>query len=363
MMTTESIAQSLECAPVQDAPPAPILPVPPLPEVRARLTQLLPEGWEERAQCTSEMAANVVRTLLYAGATAASGVRIRPSDVTDISRSELEAPDLQCRQAWQARRRLRRQRSGFVRTAQSLYAPNTRETVRATIQALARAGLVVQDTALDVNAPYPRYALADAALPLVTAAPDPVMTAAWQARHLSLAARQRTALLAATRRAAEETVSIALPNGARVQLPPGQSAVLTRQVVESFAARHLENPAVVWLSDCSQRVIEDRLASLLGLAIGAQTGVPDVVLADVAADGTYDLVLVEVVSTGGALTPARKAQLEALAQRATCKPRRVRYVSAFTDRQASAYRRLGHSLAWGSEAWFAAEPERLVRWG
>ena len=41
-------------------------------------------------------------------------------------------------------------------------------------------------------------------------------------------------------------------------------------------------------------------------------------------------------------------------------PKQVTFVTAFSDRRASAYRKLAPELAWGSFAWFVSEPDKIV---
>ncbi len=91
----------------------------------------------------------------------------------------------------------------------------------------------------------------------------------------------------------------------------------------------------------------------------ATKNLPDIILADLAAAEVL-LVIVEVVVTDGAITSGRKQALQDLVENAGFDTRHVTFVTAFTDRGASAYRKLCSDLAWGSCVWFESEPECIM---
>lgn len=68
----------------------------------------------------------------------------------------------------------------------------------------------------------------------------------------------------------------------------------------------------------------------------------------------------EVVATDGPVNERRKSALAMLAAEAGFPVEHVAYVTAFLDRSRGPFKRAVDGLAWGSYAWFAAEPERLV---
>jgi len=69
---------------------------------------------------------------------------------------------------------------------------------------------------------------------------------------------------------------------------------------------------------------------------------------------------VEVVATDGSISQRRKEALEALVDQAGFSAAHVAFVTAYLDRSAGPFKKTVDSLAWGSYAWFAAEPKRLV---
>ena len=76
--------------------------------------------------------------------------------------------------------------------------------------------------------------------------------------------------------------------------------------------------------------------------------------------GAAALVFIEVVATDGAITSGRRDALESIAISAGFEAGAVAFVTAFLDRTQPSFRKSMSNLAWGSFAWFAAEPENLI---
>ena len=104
----------------------------------------------------------------------------------------------------------------------------------------------------------------------------------------------------------------------------------------------------------------------IGLAIEPDRNLPDIILVDLKADGADApdrilLVFVEVVATAGAVSGSRQVALLQIAIDGNFEEGDVTFVSAFEDRDRSAFRQSVGELAWASFAWFASEPENIVR--
>jgi hypothetical protein len=142
---------------------------------------------------------------------------------------------------------------------------------------------------------------------------------------------------------------------------PGPSTIITKAVVEDFAVRFLRQPGIIFLSESGDKVVarDDNLANSIGLKLDYARNLPDVILADVHPDSPK-VVFVEVVATDGPITEQRKAALMQVAERAGMQPDHVYFVTAFSDRSASSFRKLISELAWGTFAWFRSEPEKLL---
>jgi len=144
-------------------------------------------------------------------------------------------------------------------------------------------------------------------------------------------------------------------------MTPGVSADIAKAVIEVFAHRFLADPGVVFLSESGNKVVarDDALARSIGLTIASDKNLPDIILVD-AGPAHPLLVFVEVVATDGPINGARKRALLAIADGANFPGEHLAFVTAFLDRGAGVFRKTVGSLAWGSYAWFASEPERLV---
>jgi hypothetical protein len=90
--------------------------------------------------------------------------------------------------------------------------------------------------------------------------------------------------------------------------------------------------------------------------------ITDIILVDLG-DGTPEhflLVFVEVVATDGPVTLQRQEALLNIAEEAGFSGKRTAFVTAYLDRSHAAFKRTVPELAWGSFAWFAAEPENII---
>jgi hypothetical protein len=95
------------------------------------------------------------------------------------------------------------------------------------------------------------------------------------------------------------------------------------------------------------------------LRLDYSRNLPDVILADVCFEAPK-VVFAEVVATDGAITEQRRQALLRIAEDAGYQPANVFFVSAFLDRSAPAFRKLVSEIAWGTFAWFVAEPDKLL---
>lgn len=144
-------------------------------------------------------------------------------------------------------------------------------------------------------------------------------------------------------------------------MEPGPSSVISKSVVEEFAPRFLEEPAVIWLSESRNQVVarDDDLAKAIGLTIEPDRNLPDLILADL---GPTDplLVFVEVVASAGPVSESRQTALMAVATDAGFDEAQVAFVTAYADRDDAAFKGSVSELAWRSFAWFMSEPDHIV---
>ena len=132
-------------------------------------------------------------------------------------------------------------------------------------------------------------------------------------------------------------------------------------MIEEFAARYLEEPAVIWLSESRNRVVarDDALAQAIGLTIQTDRNLPDLILVDLGPSEPL-LVFVEVVASAGPVSEARQTALMAVATEAGFDADQVAFVTAYADRDDAAFKASVSELAWRSFAWFMSEPQHIV---
>jgi hypothetical protein len=144
-------------------------------------------------------------------------------------------------------------------------------------------------------------------------------------------------------------------------MKPGPSSEITKAVIEIFAPRFLRKPAVLLVSESGNKVVarDDELAKSIGLVIKTDKNLPDTILVDLGPEHPR-LIFVEVVATDGPINERRKQSLEKIAAEAGFAIEHIAFVTAFLDRSAAPFKKVVDSLAWGSYAWFVAEPHALI---
>lgn len=340
--------------------------LPPLldvPDIHRRLLQIFPDGTPQRNYCTREMAARAVFVMLYVGAVEGSGMWMAPKHVYRMGIAQAHLRSDQDRRVYIAAVAKR----GSQLPADCWFQDNTREPIRdETLRdGFVRMGAVVTRPGVATTSSQGRYALQTAFVslfdPALSGEPLNVAIGAWQERHLSAGALARVRLQQRSATAAQSRVLVTLPNGETRQMEAGPSSVITKAVVEVFAPRLLAEPAVLWISESGNKIIQrdDELAQAIGLKIEADKLLPDTILVDLAPAEPL-IVFVEAVATAGEITEARRAAFLDLMIAAGFKATQVAFVTAFADRNKPAFKRSIASLAWGSFAWCLSEPEHLI---
>jgi len=338
-------------------------PVPDLETILERLALIYPEGTENRTYCVRESTARTVQVMLYAGALSETDRWIRPSQVTDMTDAQMQLKSDVEREAWCVATLSSKRRA---RPRDAWYAPNSREQIR---DENIRQGLIpnsgaVERAGLPTTSSKPKYALQSefAALFDPQLAGDELTShiKVWRDKHMSKAALARLMLVRKGATAGKGRVAVAFPNGEAITLSAGPSSLLTKAVIEDFAARYLHSPAVLWVSESSNKVVDNSLVEALKLKIDPSKNLPDVILVDVGSDDDVLFVFVEVVHSDGPINQLRKTALEAIAVEAGFSTAHLTYVTAFADRDAGPYKTLAPNLAWDSFVWFASEPDAIV---
>ncbi|MET0376032.1 MAG: BsuBI/PstI family type II restriction endonuclease [Rhizorhabdus sp.] len=332
-------------------------------QVRDRLLQVFPQGAALRGNVTNPTAASTVFTALYIDAIEGSGEWLGPKHVYRMTEEQAAQTDPASRATYVT---VIRNPRGVVPGAR-WYADNTREGIRDDTlrEGLVAIGAVIERAGVPTTSSKPRYALTAAFADLFNPALEGEVLAqaiaTWQAEALNKGALARLAIVRRGAGVSTDQVLVTFPNGETRRMKPGPSSEITKAVVEVFAPTFLTDPAVVFLSESGNKVVarDDELARSIGLAIQADKNLPDTILVDLGPAHPL-LVFVEVVATDGPISQRRKEALEVLVAEAGFPAEHVAFVTAYLDRSAGPFKKTVDSLAWGSYAWFAAEPERLV---
>ncbi len=341
----------------------PLPPLLPVADIHERLQAIFPDGTANRNYVTREIAAKTVFVMLYIGAVEGADCWLRPDQVTRMTDAQAVLAEDDSRDAWSYQSM--RPAGGSIEG--QWYAANTREPIRDETlrEGLVRMGAVKEREGLPTTSPRPRYALADAFARLF----DPGLTDAalqaaveeWQTANLSSGALARVAILRRGAVAGQGKALVTFPNGETRHLDPGPSSVISKAVVEDFAPRFLEQPGVIWLSESRNHVVarDDRLAQEIGLTIQPDRNLPDLILVDLGPPEPL-LVFVEVVATAGPVNESRQTALRVVATEAGFDEDQVAFVTAYADRDESAFKASVSELAWRSFAWFMSEPDHIV---
>lgn len=301
--------------------------------------------------------------MLYAGAVERRDYWLRPdqaSRMTDAVAQQLTDDE---RLAWT----VSSTKPGKGEIPGRWYAVNTRESIRDdTIRySLIPNGAVIERSGLPTSSPLGRYALqaefAQLFDPSLDEATFLAKAEAWREKHLNTGALARIAINRRGAVEAGERVLVIFPNKETRALVPGPSTDITKAVVEVFAPTFLTKPGVISLSESGNKVVarDEQLAKSIGLSIAPDKNLPDIVLVDLGPQHPL-LVFVEVVATDGPVNELRKTSLLQIAEEAGFPAAHVAFVTAYLDRSLLPFKRTADSLAWGTYAWFASEPDRLM---
>lgn len=332
-------------------------------EIHTRLPEIFPAGSANREHSIWEIAAKTIFVMLYVGAVEGADRWIRPDQVTRMTDDQAGEQEEEARNAW-AKASIKPSK---VDVPGRWYAVNTRESVRDdTIRyALIQNGAVIERQGLSTTSPAGRYALqsefAGLLLPGLDEATFIAKATAWREKHLNAGALARIAIVRKGAAAGGTYELVTFPNGETRRMASGPSADISKAVIEVFAPKFLSKPGVISLSESGNKVVarDDDLAKAIGLAIPADKSLPDIVLVDLGPQHPL-LIFVEVVHTDGPVNEARKTALLQIADGAGFPARHVAFVTAYLDRASPTFRKTVSSLAWGSYAWFASEPDSLI---
>lgn len=332
-------------------------------DVQTELKIIFPEGTPHLGYVTRDIAAKTVFTALYVGAVENTGHWFAPKHVYHMSDKQAAQTSLDVRKAYA----LKVMKPGGRVPGRRWYADNSRESIRdETIrEGLISLGAAIEKADVPTTSSKPRYALRQTFAALF----DSALTgqalqnaiSAWQEKALTKGALARISIVRSGGAIGGQFVVVAFPNGDTLRMKPGPSSEITKAVIEVFAPLYLRDAAVLFVSESGRKVLahQDTLAREIGLKIKADKNLPDLILVDLGPEHPL-LVFIEIVATDGPINARRKEVLERMASEAGFSDANTAYVTAYLDRGGMPFKKTVGSLAWGSYAWFASEPEYLI---
>jgi hypothetical protein len=338
--------------------------IPNIETIKKRLPLIFPEGIDQRGFLVRDMSASTIFVMFYVGAIEGSDRWVRPAQVTIMTDEQAAMTSTYERLQW-----INNSLSpGKLKDIKGTwYAANTREPIRdETIKnGLIATGAVIEKAGLPTTSSAPRYALSQSFANLfeegISEAEIVSRIDNWQEKFLNTGAIARIKLIKRGSTSSTEGVIVTFPNGESRRMSPGPSSFISKNVIEIFAKKFLINPALIFLSESGNKVIaqDNALANSIGLKIEADKNLPDIILADLGTPSPL-IIFIEVVFSDGPITPLRKSALLKLAVDAGFNKDHVVFVSAFSDKDATVFKRLSSQLAWGSFVWFSSEPDNIL---
>lgn len=330
--------------------------------IQDRLKRIFPREVDVNGYITREMGAKTIFVMLYCFCIDGKEW-IRPATVTCMTDEQARHQETEVRTSWLATN----QSSKAPRDIPNRwYKPNTREPIRdETIRELVRLNAIIERSGMATTSPLPRYSLhqqfADLFNPNL--ADEALLKAIqeWQKNFLSQNALARTALLKRLVTGSADGILINLPNGETRKMANGPSSVLSKAVVEEFTKYFMKDPAVVLVSESSQKLLmkDDELCQAIGFHVDVGTVLPDLILVELGTQ-TPKIVFVECVASDGPINDRRKQELLALAYRAGYRETDCAFVTVFRDRSDPVSRKLVPSIAWETFIWHVSEPQNII---
>lgn len=328
-------------------------------DIKERLEIIFPVGIADRSYVVRDSAARIIQVMLYIDAVEGQGAHLRPSQVYRMSDEQIALQSDEDRTAF----KVASLKGRFSPPGTRWYADNSREQVRdeSLRDGLVAKGVVRIDSSIATTSSQGRYFLMRHFADLLLLPDDQFYEAVegWREQHLDATELSRIRLMR-ERGTHKDGVAVAFPDGSGRVLAAGKSSQIAKAVIEVFAPRFLQHPAVVWISESGKHVVmsDDALMKAIGLTIDAQKLLPDIVLADL--QRPMRLVFVEIVATDGPVTERRKADLIAATEAAGFKSGQVAFVSAFEERNASPLKKRFSAIAADSYIWCINEPDLLL---
>jgi hypothetical protein len=149
-------------------------------------------------------------------------------------------------------------------------------------------------------------------------------------------------------------VGVTLPDGATLQLSPGEHNKLQAAIIDRFLPQFILQPEVLYIADALSRQLyrNDDLLKEAGLSRFDHLLLPDVIVLD---RGRRWLIIIEAVANSGHISPLRKLELRELLSDCQFPPV---FVTAFPDYKT--FGKFAGDIAWETEVWIAEHSTHMI---
>ncbi|GAV21073.1 hypothetical protein MMIC_P2052 [Mariprofundus micogutta] len=333
-----------------------------LEEIRRRLNLIFPESFPDRTILVGDMAAKVIFVFQYGGFIDGNEQYLRPSFIYLFTEEQAKKKSDQERIEWSSSTTKPKFKPEGVRW----YSDGTREPIRDDLikNELIKFGVVTKLPGYATTSPKPTLALANhfSALFAPDLTDEALNTAIeeWRKTHLDQTVLQRMALKAKGIQAKKGDILIEMPDETKIRISAGPSSLIIQGLIEDYTKRHMEDPAVLWISESDQKehLHLKELSESVGLRFDLNMELPDLILAEFG--DPIEFLFCEIVASDGAITEARRETLLQIVEGSKIPVDSVKFLTAFEDREAQAFRKNFSKLAVGSLVWFRTEPELIV---
>ncbi|OKH39062.1 restriction endonuclease [[Phormidium ambiguum] IAM M-71] len=235
-----------------------------------------------------------------------------------------------------------------------IYAPNTRETIRRqTVHQFVEAGFLIPNPdrpSRPTNSPKTVYQVEANTLILLRS----YETNQWidNLRNYLISVETLKRRYAQERQMQRIPVTVA--PGIIISLSPGGQNILIEKIINDFCSLFTPAGKLLYVGDTGDKwVYFDRESlQVLGVTVEAHGKMPDIVVHYVQKNW---LVLIEAVTSHGAITPKRRNELAAIFQNSTAG---LVFVTAF-NRRSDMVKYLAE-ISWETEVWIAEAPTHII---
>ena len=231
----------------------------------------------------------------------------------------------------------------------TIYAENTRETIRKNPIHNFRNAAFIEDSNSATNCPLYSYRITDEMLTLIRS----YGTERWESNLSAFRSNHESLVRIYASKKEMQKMPVRI-NGADFTFSPGKHNELQKAIIEEFAPRFAPNSECLYVGDTIEKDLVKDVDKLrrLGFEITLHDKMPDVVLYSEEKNWLY---FIESVTSVGPMEPKRIKEIEEMT--ANVVAGKI-YVTAFLDFKT--FKKFSETLAWETEVWISDMPDHMI---